>query len=73
MLLRTQVCSFCQTTSGCFEFNLSGKYRKLLIIHNVTEVRGWTKTGRPQQSYQSFKELKAVRCIVYGPQSVNKL
>ncbi|KAI3701602.1 hypothetical protein L6452_26793 [Arctium lappa] len=31
-----------------------------------TEVRGWRKTGRPQQSYQSFTELKVVRCIVYG-------
>ncbi|KAI3701601.1 hypothetical protein L6452_26791 [Arctium lappa] len=31
------------------------------------EVRGWRKTGRPQQSYQSFTELKVVRCIVYGP------
>ncbi|KAI3701597.1 hypothetical protein L6452_26787 [Arctium lappa] len=33
-----------------------------------TEVRGWRKTGRPQQSYQSFTELKTVRCIIYGPE-----
>ncbi|KAJ9552639.1 hypothetical protein OSB04_016684 [Centaurea solstitialis] len=38
-----------------------------------TEVRGWRKTGRPQQAYQSFVELKTVKCIVYGPESVKLL
>ncbi|KAK1418438.1 hypothetical protein QVD17_27583 [Tagetes erecta] len=33
-----------------------------------TEIRGWRKTGRPQQMCQSYTELKTVRCILYGPQ-----
>ncbi|KAL8260249.1 hypothetical protein R6Q59_028202 [Mikania micrantha] len=33
-----------------------------------TEIRGWRKTGRPQQLCQSNIELKNVRCIIYGPQ-----
>ncbi|GKB18258.1 TMV resistance protein N-like protein [Tanacetum coccineum] len=36
-----------------------------------TEVRGWRMTGRPQQLYQSFSELKTVGCI--GPEMVNIL
>ncbi|GKF65894.1 hypothetical protein Tco_0192411, partial [Tanacetum coccineum] len=35
---------------------------------DYTEVRGWAKTGRPQQPYQSYTELKTVRCIIYGPE-----
>ncbi|KAK1425253.1 hypothetical protein QVD17_20601 [Tagetes erecta] len=33
-----------------------------------TEVRGWRKTGRPENVYQSFTELKTIRCIIHGPQ-----
>ncbi|PWA66386.1 toll/interleukin-1 receptor (TIR) domain-containing protein [Artemisia annua] len=35
-----------------------------------TEVRGWRMTGRPQQSYQSFIELKTIGCIIHGPDTL---
>nr|XP_043627522.1 uncharacterized protein LOC122599129 isoform X2 [Erigeron canadensis] len=35
-----------------------------------TEVRGWRMTGRPQQLYQSFTELKSISCIMYGPEMI---
>ncbi|KAI3679522.1 hypothetical protein L2E82_51264 [Cichorium intybus] len=34
-----------------------------------TEVRGWRKTGRPNQMNPSFTELRTVRCIIHGPES----
>ncbi|KAL4582001.1 hypothetical protein LXL04_006538 [Taraxacum kok-saghyz] len=36
---------------------------------DVVEVRGWRKTGRPRHSKSSFTELKAVRCIIHGPET----
>ena len=36
-----------------------------------TEVRGWRKTGRPQMPNPSITELKTVRCIIHGPETVN--
>ncbi|KAJ9567481.1 hypothetical protein OSB04_003447 [Centaurea solstitialis] len=36
---------------------------------SILVVRGWRKTGRPQQSYQSFTELKTVKCNVYWAES----
>ncbi|KAM0041243.1 hypothetical protein Hdeb2414_s0011g00364051 [Helianthus debilis subsp. tardiflorus] len=36
---------------------------------DYTEVRGWRKTGRPKQvTDPSFTELKAIRCIMDGPE-----
>ncbi|GKD35176.1 hypothetical protein Tco_1250685, partial [Tanacetum coccineum] len=35
---------------------------------DVTEVRGWRKTGRPQLPNPSITELKTVRCIIHGPE-----
>ncbi|GJW94909.1 Toll/interleukin-1 receptor domain-containing protein [Tanacetum coccineum] len=35
---------------------------------DYTEIGGWRKTGRPYKPYQSFTELKNVRCSIYGPQ-----
>ncbi|CAI9265870.1 unnamed protein product [Lactuca saligna] len=32
------------------------------------EVQGWRKTGRPRQSNPSITELRAVRCIIHGPE-----
>ncbi|XP_024961640.1 putative disease resistance protein At4g11170 isoform X2 [Cynara cardunculus var. scolymus] len=34
---------------------------------DYAEVRGWRKTGRPQESNQSFMELKTISCIIHGP------
>ncbi|CAH1441243.1 unnamed protein product [Lactuca virosa] len=35
-----------------------------------TEVQGWRKTGRPRLSNPSSTELRAVRCIIHGPELV---
>ncbi|KAL9998015.1 putative kelch-type beta propeller, P-loop containing nucleoside triphosphate hydrolase [Helianthus debilis subsp. tardiflorus] len=35
---------------------------------DYTEIRGWRKTGRPNQVNPSFTELRTVRCIIHGPQ-----
>ncbi|PWA76637.1 toll/interleukin-1 receptor (TIR) domain-containing protein [Artemisia annua] len=40
---------------------------------DYTEIGGWRKTGRPDQPYQSYTELKTARCIIYGPELVNIL
>ncbi|XP_071736655.1 uncharacterized protein [Rutidosis leptorrhynchoides] len=34
-----------------------------------TEVRGWRMAGRPRQLYQSFTELKTIRCISQYPET----
>nr|GFA61928.1 Toll/interleukin-1 receptor (TIR) domain-containing protein [Tanacetum cinerariifolium] len=49
---------------------LSSNWFKNLVGDTVdyTEIGGWRKTGRPDQPYQSFRELKTVGCIIYGPQ-----
>ncbi|XP_071740392.1 disease resistance protein RPV1-like [Rutidosis leptorrhynchoides] len=38
-------------------------------IIDDTEVRGWRMAGRPRQLYQSFTELKSVRCIIHYPET----
>ncbi|PWA76636.1 alpha/Beta hydrolase fold protein [Artemisia annua] len=43
-------------------------YRMLIVLLIVTEIGGWRKTGRPDQPYGSYTELKTVRCIIYGPE-----
>ncbi|MFS7950334.1 hypothetical protein Hanom_Chr07g00581991 [Helianthus anomalus] len=35
---------------------------------DYTEVRGWRKTGRPNQVNLSSIEVKTIRCIIHGPQ-----
>lgn len=40
------------------------------MLHIVTEVGGWKKTGRPKQSFQSYIEVKTLRCNIYGPELV---
>ncbi|KAM0007328.1 hypothetical protein Hdeb2414_s0144g00812651 [Helianthus debilis subsp. tardiflorus] len=41
---------------------------------DYTEVRGWRKTGRSKQvNDPSFTELKAIRCIIDGPELVSLL
>ncbi|GKF76162.1 hypothetical protein Tco_0225606 [Tanacetum coccineum] len=40
---------------------------------DYTEIGGWRKTGRPDQPYRSYTELKTARCIIYGPELVNIL
>ncbi|KAJ0752109.1 hypothetical protein HanPI659440_Chr09g0320561 [Helianthus annuus] len=40
---------------------------------DYTDVRGWRKTGRPEQVIPSFTELKTIRCIIHGPQMVSLL
>ncbi|KAI3509188.1 hypothetical protein L1887_24272 [Cichorium endivia] len=44
-------------------------YRFRILVgdtFDITEVRGWRKTGRPKQLNQSFTELKTVQCIIHG-------
>ncbi|KAI3752435.1 hypothetical protein L2E82_24467 [Cichorium intybus] len=46
-------------------------YRFRILVgdtFDITEVRGWRKTGRPKQLNQSFTELKTVQCIIHGPE-----
>ncbi|GJW56174.1 Toll/interleukin-1 receptor domain-containing protein, partial [Tanacetum coccineum] len=38
---------------------------------DYTEIGGWRKTGRPDKPYQSFTELKNIRCTIYGPRLLN--
>nr|KAJ0197954.1 hypothetical protein LSAT_V11C700361450 [Lactuca sativa] len=58
-----------------FEFievgRLTPDWFKILVGDSVdcTEIRGWRKTGRPQQLNQSFIELKTVKCIVHASES----
>nr|XP_043629010.1 disease resistance protein RUN1-like [Erigeron canadensis] len=35
---------------------------------NYSEVGGWRLTGKPELPYQSYTEVKTVRCIMYGPE-----